>query len=76
MKRFEFGNINALNPNDNRKNGATFHGVIELYPDIQGMQGLCSLDICGPSGARRGSAIIDRATARKVAVALLGWAMS
>jgi hypothetical protein len=75
MTRIEFGNINQLHPNANRKNQPTFHGAIELYPDFQ-RQGYCSLDIKGPAGADRGSAIIDRETARKVGVALLQWSMT
>jgi hypothetical protein len=59
--------------NSNRKNGKTSHGIIELYPDFQ-MPCWLSLDIRGPAGAYRGSAIIDKETARKVGAELLNWA--
>lgn len=69
MKRFDF---DTGQPNANRKNGATYHGAMELYPDF-GPEGCCSLDIRGPAGAFRGSAVIDKATARKLGAALLQW---
>jgi len=59
--------------NSNRKNGKTSHGIIELYPDFQ-VPCCLSLDIRGPAGAYRGSAIIDKETARKVGAELLNWA--
>jgi len=73
MERFEFDNREALGmANDNLKNGPTRRGAIELYPDHQ-KDGFLSLDIRGPAGAYRGSATIDKATARKVGAALLQW---
>lgn len=73
MERFEFDNSKKLSmANDNLKNGPTRHGVIELYPDFLG-DGFLSLDIRGPAGAYRGSAIINKGTAGKVGAALLKW---
>jgi len=59
--------------NSNRKNGRTSHGIIELYPDFQ-VPCCLFLDIRGPAGAYRGSAIIDKETARQVGAELLNWA--
>jgi len=62
-------------PNARAKNGVTFNGSIAQffpYPDANH----CKVGIHGPAGAERGSAIIDKATARKLGAALLGWAMS
>ena len=74
MERFEFDSSKALSmANDNLKNGPTRRGVLELYPDFQ-KPGFCSLDIRGPAGAYRGSAVIDKATAGKLGAALLKWA--
>lgn len=70
MERFEFDNRKATNSINGRT--VTVRGVLEIYPDFQ-RQGLCSLDIRGPGGSYRGSAIIDRATARKLGAALLRW---
>lgn len=53
----------------------TVHGAIELYHGFP-KKGFLSLDIQGPAGAHRGTAIIDKATARKLAVTLLRWAMT
>lgn len=76
MQRIEFDNSKVLGrPNANLKNGATVHGAIEVYPDFTRM-GFLSLDIRGPIKAYRGSAIIDRETARQVGVELLKWAFS
>lgn len=72
MERFEF---DTGKPNANRKNGMTYHGAVEIYPGFQ-LKNYCSLDIRGPAGAYRGSAIIDKATAAKVGAALLAWAIS
>ena len=77
MKRFEFDNRKALNmANDNLKNGPTRHGAIELYPWLGPVddQDFLSLDIRGPVKAFRGSAVIDKETARKLSAALLKWA--
>ena len=75
MERFEFntGKISGL-PNDNLKNGPTRRGAIEIYPDFPVENNCLSLDIRGPVKAYRGSAILDKATARKVGAALLEWA--
>jgi hypothetical protein len=74
MERFEFDTSKAgFGANDNRKNGKTSHGAIELYPNHL-INGFLSLDIRGPAGAFRGSVIIDKATAAKVGAALLKYA--
>jgi hypothetical protein len=73
MERFEFNTRKeAGRANANLKNGATTRGAIELYPDFQ-KDGILSLDIRGPAGAYRGSALIDKATAQRVGRALLEW---
>ena len=75
MKRFEFDSSQVIGmANDNLKNGPTRRGALELYPDFQ-QEGYLSLDIRGPVKAFRGCAVIDKATARKLGAALLGWAM-
>ena len=75
MARFEFDSKTGAN--NNRKNGLTRRGVIEIWPLYGGLlsesERLC-IDIHGPQGADRGGAVIDRATARKVGAALLEWA--
>ena len=74
MERFEFDSSKILHmANDNLKNGPTRRGVLELYPDYQ-KEGFLSLDIRGPAGAYRGSAVIDKDTAGKLGAALLKWA--
>ena len=74
MERFEFDNREiCCFPNSNRKNGVTVRGNLELYDNFP-RAGLLSLDIRGPEGAYRGSAIIDKATAGKLGAALLKWA--
>lgn len=75
MERFEFDQREAVGfPNSNRKNGVTVRGNLELYDNFP-RPGLLSLDIRGPEGAYRGSAIFDKATAGKLGAALLKWAM-
>ena len=71
MERFEFDS--KTGPNSNRREGVTRRGAIELYPNFAGT-GFLSLDIRGPAGAFRGSAMIDKATAGKLGAALLIWA--
>jgi hypothetical protein len=71
VERFEFDSKTGAN--SNRKNGLTRHGVIELYPEF-GAANWLSLDIRGPKGAFRGSAVIDKATAGAVGMALLKFA--
>jgi hypothetical protein len=72
MNQFEFDSKTGAN--SNRQNGSTRRGVIELYPGIIAYKPeLLSLDIRGPAGAFRGSAVIDKATAKKVGAALLQW---
>ena len=73
MERFEFDSETGANAQ--RREGFTRRGIIEVYPDFQ-REGLLSLDIKGPAGADRGTALIDKVTARKLGAALLGWAMS
>jgi len=76
MERFEFDNRKEAGyANDNRKNGVTTHGAIEVYPDFQ-KDGLLSLDIRGPAGAYRGSALIDKATAQRLGRVLLDWGIT
>jgi hypothetical protein len=75
MTKIEFGNNFQLHPNGTRREQPTYRGAIELYPDFQ-EKGFCSLDVRGPGGAFRGSAVIDRGTARKLGVALLQWSMT
>jgi hypothetical protein len=73
MKEFTFDNRDKLgHANDNRKNGNTVHGAIQLFPGFQ-VDGVLSLDIRGPQGAFRGSASITRETARAVGLALVKW---
>ena len=79
MERIEFDS--KTGPNNNRKNGITRRGVIEImetetytngyreYPE----KGVL-MEIHGPAGAYRGAALIDKATAGKLGAALLGWA--
>lgn len=80
MERIEFDS--KTGPNNNRKNGITRRGVIEImetetytngyreYPE----KGVL-MEIHGPAGAYRGAALIDKATAGKLGAALLKWAM-
>jgi len=71
-KRFEFDS--KTGPNANRKNGQTRRGVIQVYPWEWPTRTLMVLDIRGPEGACRGSAVLDKATAGKLGAALLIWA--
>jgi hypothetical protein len=71
MSRFDFDNRKqARRANANRKNGITVRGSVVL---LLGHEGLISMDITGPEGAERGSALIDKATARELGAALTAW---
>jgi hypothetical protein len=71
MSRFDFDNRKkARRANANRKNGITVRGSVVL---LAGYEGLISMDITGPEGAERGSALLDKATARKLGGALTAW---
>lgn len=75
MERFEFDS--KTGPNNNRKNGFTRRGAIEVWPMHGGLlsesERLC-VGIQGPAGADRGAVVIDKATAGKLGAALLKWA--
>lgn len=76
MERFEFDS--KTGPNNNRKNGFTRRGTLEITPDFitsyTARAPLLLMEIKGPAGADRGGAIIDKATAEKLGAALLKWA--
>jgi len=73
MERFPFDHRKMMQQGNGKV--CTVHGAIELYQGFP-QKGFISLDIRGPAGAHRGTAIIDKATARRVAVTLLRWAMT
>jgi hypothetical protein len=79
MERFEFDS--KTGPNNNRKNGITRRGVIEVMETEAYTNGYREhpekgvlLEIHGPAGAYRGAAMMDKATAGKLGAALLKWA--
>jgi len=51
----------------------TFNGNVALYHDYPAKTH-CSIEIQGPKNGTRARMIIDKATARKLGAALLGWA--
>jgi hypothetical protein len=73
MERFEFNSRQALDLSNGRI--VTLRGAIEIYPDWI-RSGFMALGIRGPKGSLRGEAVIDKATARKLGVALLEWAVA
>lgn len=73
MDRFPFDHRKILQQSGNGRY-STVRGIIEVYQDLP-KKGFIALEILGPTEGHRGTAILDRETARKVAVTLLKWVM-